>query len=246
MLLDIHSHILPNVDDGAKSLEAALELLKLMQQQGITNVIATPHFYPHDDTIEAFKERIYNSYNLLCESKDKLPNIILGCELFYFNGISKSEFIREFTIGGSNYLLLEPNPYMLSKKLMDEILYLKNELHIIPIIAHIERYHTCKGYKTFLKFVKENKILTQVNSASFFDKSYNRIIKKLFKEKIITFIATDTHSMRRPPMMDVALLEIEKRFGSNEKRRIISNLEILYNNITAEAMNNEINHTEYL
>jgi tyrosine-protein phosphatase YwqE len=78
------------------------------------------------------------------------------------------------------------------------------------------------------------------------DKSYNRILKKLFKEKLITFIATDTHSLRRPPMMADALLEIEKRFGIGEKQRIISNLETLYNNITVEAVNHEIEHTKYL
>ena len=246
MLLDIHSHILPNVDDGAKDLETAITLLKLMQKQGITTVIATPHFYPHDDTIEAFKNRRNASYELLRKQTDKLPNIILGCELFYFSGITRSEFMKEFTIGKSNYLLLEPNPYMLSKGFMNEILYLKNELGIIPIIAHVERYHTCKSYRAFLKFIKENGILTQVNAASFFSKSYNRVLKKLFKDKIITFIATDTHSLRRPPMMDIALSEIENRFGLTEVKRIIYNLETLYNNITVEAANDEIKHPKYL
>ncbi len=242
MLLDIHAHILPAVDDGAKDLKTAVELLKLMQKQGITNVIATPHFYPHDDTIEAFKKRVYTAYNLLCQSTDKLPKIVLGCELFYFNGVSKSEFIKEFTLGSSNYLLLEPNPYILSKKFMDEILYLKNELDIIPIIAHIERYHTCSGYKAFLKFIKDNKILTQVNASSFFDKSYNRALKKLFNNGLVTFVATDTHSKNRPPMLEDALLEIEKRFSKSEKDQLLLNLQALYTEITTKEDCNEINN----
>ena len=246
MLLDIHSHVLPAVDDGAKNLDMSIKLLEIMAQQGITNVIATPHFYPSEDTLEEFKEKTAKALYTLNNIKQPLPDIILGCELYYFNGISRSEHIREFTLGNSDYLLLEPCYSSITKGFLSEVLYLKNELNIIPIIPHIERYYKTPGFKMLLKCVKENKILTQVNAASFLYKSYNRILKKLFKEKLITFIATDTHSLRRPPMMADALLEIEKRFGIGEKQRIISNLETLYNNITVEAVNHEIEHTKYL
>ena len=168
MLIDIHSHILPECDDGAKDIEASITLLKMMKVQGITDVIATPHFYPSDETIEDFKERVSTSYkNLLNAGINDLPNIYLGCELFYYKGITKSEYIKEFTLNKSKYILLEPNPYFLDKTFMDELLYLKNELGMMPIIPHIERYYKAKGYKNFLKFIKENKILTQVNTSSF-------------------------------------------------------------------------------
>ncbi len=246
MLLDIHSHILPAVDDGAKNVEASIKLLEIMKQQGITDVIATPHFYPHNDTIEAFKERVGASLKLLNKSAVNLPNIILGCELFYFNGISKSEFVKDFTLNNSCYILLEPDPYSLTKGLMDEILYLKNDAGLIPIIPHIERYHKSQGYRAFLKFIKENKILTQVNASSFFDKSYNHALKKLFKNGIVTFVATDTHSIHRPPMLEGALLEIEKRFSKKEKDRLLLNLQALYTEITFNGDCNEIKHAEYL
>lgn len=246
MLLDIHSHILPNVDDGAKDVEASIVLLEMMQQQGITNVIATPHFYPHDDTIEDFKERVIVAQKLLNKYSNGLPKITLGCELFYFNGISKSEFIKDFTLGDSNYILLEPNSYSITKTFMNELLYMRDELGLIPIIPHIERYNSSNGYNTFIKFIKTNKILTQANASSFFDKSYNRILKKLFKNGIVTFVATDTHSINRPPMMDSALLEIEKRFSVAEKERILSNLNTLYSEIISKEDTNEIKHAEYL
>ncbi|MBQ3057911.1 MAG: hypothetical protein IJD00_03070 [Clostridia bacterium] len=246
MLLDIHSHILPAVDDGAKNIEASIQLLEIMQQQGITDVIATPHFYPQSDTIEEFKERVSSSLELLNNSGVVFPNIILGCELFYFNGISKSEFIYEFTINKSRYILLEPDFYSITKGFIEEILYLKNEVGLIPIIPHIERYHKTRGYRAFLKFIKNNKILTQVNAASFFDKSYNRTLKKLFKNGLVTFVATDTHSKNRPPMMDSALLEIEKRFSKIEKDRILLNLQALYTEITFKEDCDEIKYAEYL
>ncbi len=247
MLLDLHSHILPECDDGAKDVDVSLTLLKMMKKQGITDVVATPHFYPHDDTIKDFKQRVSFAAEKLQKRKtDDLPNILLGCELFYCKNISKSEFIKDFTINGSNYILLEPNPYFIDKPFMDEILYLKNELGLIPIIPHIERYKHFKGFRAFLKFIKENKILTQVNSASFFDKTYSRTIKKLFSEGIVTFIATDTHSLNRIPMMDIALLEIENKFGIMAKKKILHNLNSLFNDITNKDNSDEIEHFKYL
>lgn len=247
MLIDIHSHILPTCDDGAKDIEASITLLKMMKAQGITDVIATPHFYPSDETIEDFKERVSVSYkNLLNADINDLPNIYLGCELFYYKGITKSEYIEEFTLNKSKYILLEPNPYFLDKAFMSELLYLKNELGITPIIPHIERYDKSKGYKYFLKFIKENKILTQVNTSSFFNKAYNKTVKKLFSEHLVTFVATDTHSLNRPPMMDSALSVIENQLSQREKKKILYNLELLYDNIIVKENLNEIKHPKYL
>ncbi len=245
MLLDIHSHILPAVDDGAKDLESSVTLLKMMKEQGITDVIATPHFYPNDDTIDEFKNRVTKAQKLLKTVDDDLPNIIIGCELFYYSGVSRSELINEFTIGNSNYILLEPSTYLINRSLMREILYFSDVLNLIPIIPHIERYYKTPGFKEFVQFIKENGILCQVNATSFFIRSYKRTLKKLFKEGIVTFVATDTHSLNRPPMLKEALDEIEKRFGTNEKQRIISNLNTLFQQITNKEHVNEIEHAKY-
>jgi protein-tyrosine phosphatase len=247
MLLDLHTHILPDCDDGAKTVKISLELLKTMKSQGITTVVATPHFYPDSDTIDEFKARVSSAFGKLEKVKAKdLPEILIGCELFYFRNISKSEYIKDFTINNSNYILLEPNPYFIDKIFMDEILYLKNDLGLIPIIPHIERYYKAKGFKSFLNFIKENKILTQVNCASFFEKSYNRIIKKLFEERIVTFVATDSHSLNRPPMMSFALCEIENRFSPQAKQIILHNLNSLLNDITNKEQTDEIEQFKYL
>lgn len=245
MLFDIHSHILPGVDDGAKTIDDSIKLLQIMDSQGITHVIATPHFYPDKDTLEEFKIRVTDAQALLKKKGITTPEIIIGCELFYFTGISKSELIKEFTLGNSNYILLEPSPFLINKSLMSELLYLRDELGLIPIIPHIERYHKSTGFRAFLKFVKENHILCQVNAGSFFDKYYKRTLNKLFKMGIVTFVATDTHSLNRPPLLKNALLEIETRFSPNEKQRILNNLNTLLSEISAKEQNDEIQHFEY-
>lgn len=231
MFFDIHSHILPAVDDGAKTLEESLELLKALKEQGVTAVLATPHFYPQEDNLIEFTQKCDKAFDLLnieAQNKD-LPIILKGSEMLYFKGISESTSLKELCLNNSNYLLLELVDKIITPSLFDEIINLSNNLGIIPIIAHIERYYKAKNYSKFLKFIKEHNILTQVNANAFFIPSYKRIIKKLFKMDIVNFIASDTHSPSfRPPMINDALSFIEEKFGKDIKDKLIANSNDLY------------------
>ena len=242
-MLDIHSHILPAVDDGAKTIEESIAILEEMYRQGITDVIATPHFYPLEDNLEDFITKTRKAFSLLKEKAEnkKVPNILLGCEILYYSGISKASELNCFTLNGSCYLLLELTPASISDSLFDELLYLREEQKIIPIIAHIERYKTAKKYKKFIKFVKDNGILTQVNATSFFKKDYLKTLDKLFAENAVTFIGTDSHSVDiRPPFMDIALEKITQNYGNETKEKLIENANKLYLDIIGKEKCNEI------
>lgn len=243
MLLDIHSHILPAVDDGAKTLQDSIKILEKMKSQNITDVIATPHFYPHRDNLEDYTQKTQSAFKELSEFlKDKdLPNIYLGCEILYYSGISKVSVLKDFTLNGSNYLLLELNPFLLSKNLFSELLYLREERGIIPIIAHVERYYRSRHFGEFLKFIKENRILTQVNATSFFAKKYNKVLHTLFCNGLVTFLATDSHSIdMRPPMLKHAFKEIELKYGKETVEKLIENSNSLLYKITQKDTCNEI------
>ncbi len=226
MFFDIHSHILFGVDDGAKNIDESIKLLENMHSQGITDVLATPHFYPQIDTLDDFLEKIDKNFETLkkeCQNK-KLPNIYKGSEVFYYSGISKATGLEKLTLNHSNYILIEPNFTQLGLGFQKELLYLRDNLKITPIIAHIERYRKEKGYKKLLKFVKENNILTQVNASSFLSFRHFFAIRKLVKLDIISFIGTDTHSItHRPPQLNEALVQIEKKFGNDYKQKLIDN-----------------------
>jgi len=242
-MLDIHSHILPAVDDGAKTIDESLSILEAMYAQGITDVVATPHFYPHDDNLDDFNNKVKKAFSTLKEAigDKKLPNIYLGCEILYYSGISKASSLRNFTINGSDYMLLELNSYYINDSLFNEILYLREERGIIPIIAHIERYCKARKYKALIEFVKQNKILTQVNSTSFFAREYKRTLNKLFNSGVVSFIATDSHSMsRRPPLLAHAFEIIEAAHGPQIKQKLLKNANDLYLEITNKDNVNEI------
>lgn len=234
MFFDIHSHILPGVDDGAKDFEESIKLLELMQSQGITDVLATPHFYPEEDNLSDFSERISIAYaNLEKEVvKKNLPNIYLGCEMLYFKGIGQSESLPELCINGSNFLLLELTDQCIDDNLFNDILDMRKNFGIIPIIAHVERYFKAKNYKKLLKFLVEENIPAQINASSVLMPFFKRPIKKLLKENIAKFIATDSHSINeRPPMLIPALKVITDLFGEEYKKRLIKNSSEFYKKI---------------
>lgn len=236
-IFDIHSHILPDVDDGPTEVETSLQLLSVMKSQGITDVIATPHFFATHENLEEYISAVNSAYTLLrkeTEYKD-LPNIYLGSEVFYFKGIGKIESVRNLTLCGSDYILLELPFCPLTDNIVNDIIDLSENLGLKPIIAHIERYAKLRGFKKILKLISEGIVLSQINCSSVLDPYYKKTITKLLKKNFISFIATDAHSLKsRPPMMDKALKEIEEKFGIKTKRMLINNSNELYEKIAQE------------
>ncbi len=243
-MVDIHSHILPAMDDGSKSINESIKILTELKKQGITDVFATPHFYPQSDDAHDFNEALQKSYSKLNKAlKNKcLPNIHLGCELLYFEGISNSDSISQFCLGDSNFLLLELAPYRITDKLLQDIISLRDEKKITPIIAHIERYSYTKNFGKLLKFIETEKILTQINASSLFERKGYKTIKKLIKKDIVTFIATDAHSIdERPPMVADALKLIGEKFGEDIRFKLVQNSKSLLEKILGESKLNAKN-----
>lgn len=238
MLFDIHSHILPAVDDGAEDLIESLHLLEMMQSQGITDCIATPHFYPHEDNLEDFLQTTKAAFKRLRKiaNERNLPNIYLGCEMLYYEGIGKSRSLAELCLNGSNILLLELTDACIDDTLFEDLKALKNELFITPVIAHIERYCGAKNYRKFLSFIKQEHIPAQINAASVLMPEYNRVIKKLINSEIAYVLGTDSHSVKeRPPRMAEALHEIGIKYGREQRMRLVNNSALLYKKIVTET-----------
>lgn len=225
--LDIHSHILPGVDDGAVDIEMSLTLLEMMKAQGVTHVIATPHFYPNTDNSEDFvkitREK-FSELNYTAKIRN-LPEIFWGCELRYFNGISKSRSIKQFTAGGTNFLLLElPYGEPITKSVLQDITDISEQMGIMPILAHIERYYKLPGYKKLLNLISNGYARGQINAAAVIGKDEGRYCKKLIKGGYVSFLASDAHSPhRRPPLIKKALDCISENLGRSAANRLIIN-----------------------
>lgn len=223
--LDIHSHILPAIDDGAKDMETALALLEMLKSQDVTDVIATPHFYPDEDNAEDYVIAVQNAYNNLKQEltgKD-LPNVYLGCELRYFNGIGKSESIKQFVIKGTNYLLVElPYGAAITDIVLQDIINISERQGLIPILAHIERYSKVKGYKKLLKLISDGYALAHINAGGVASKEEAKCCEKLIKGGYVSYLASDTHSVHnRPPQFEEAFKVLTERLGKSVVNRFV-------------------------
>lgn len=233
-MVDIHSHILPGIDDGAKSREESLQLLKMMKEQGISEVIATPHFVPGRENLESFLNRVVISKNELFKSEmpSDIPKIYFGSEIYYFHGMGDVESLKALTLADSKYLLIDFTFTELDDYVIKDIINLDDNFGIIPIIAHIERYYHFKGFKKLLKCLESGIGIAQINADSVLDPDYQGRIKKLVKSGYVSIVATDSHSVKnRPPRLAEAYKELRRLCGDKNTDRLISSQENLRNRI---------------
>lgn len=225
-VVDFHSHVLPKVDDGSTSVEESIAMLQLEAQQGIHHVIATPHFYAQYDTPEHFLEKRAAAEIRLRREMEKhadLPQVSLGAEVYYFRGISESDFLADLAMAGSRYVMIEmPQPPWTESMYRDlEGIWSKHDL--VPIIAHVDRYiRPFKTYKIPERLAKLP-VLIQANASFFLEKSTASMAMRMLKKDRIHLLGSDCHNMRsRKPNLGEAVRLIEKRLGGEAIERIRS------------------------
>ena len=218
-MFDFHSHILPGIDDGSRSVEESIALIDRLSRQNVSEVFATPHFYPLRNTPSRFFARREASYQKLCaalEKRDDLNvNIRLGAEVAYFSGISRTDVLFDMRIENTEFLLVEMPESKWSEHTVGEIVDIAASKDITPVIAHIERCMKFQSNDVLEKILSEG-VLFQAN-ASFFVKLFTR--KKalgMLKDKKIAFLGSDCHNLHtRPPIIGDAMKIIEKRLGKD-------------------------------
>lgn len=235
-MIDIHSHILPGVDDGAKSLENSIEMAKIYLENGIKKVIATPHY------IEGIASKTFDENKVILNKlKDKLRDESLNLEVVLGNEIMISleilndiEDKRVSTLNGTNYVLIELPMFdipLYTEDMIYEIL-LKG---YIPIIAHPERNAKIIENPNILYNYINSGVLTQLNLPSL-EGSYGSKIgetaKILLRHNMIHFVATDSHGARRRSPNISNSLEILKRIVSEDEFQnlVYKNPYLLWNN----------------
>ena len=225
-MVDIHNHVLFGVDDGAKSLEESLAMLKIAKAQGIDTVFATPHFYSFDTDIVSYKAKVENNFKILKNSlnSDDFPQLFLGYEVHYFNDIYKSESIKELSLYESEYLLLELDHREITDKVIDDIQDLRWQLGLKPIIVHIERYSKCKGYSKLLSILDHENYFAQITADSLFLNQFKRQSLRLLKNNLVDFVASDAHNVSsRTFYLKNAYDYISNRLGVERANFIFSN-----------------------
>lgn len=215
-MIDFHTHVLPKLDDGSKSIDETTLMLKQIKAQNISTVIATPHFYANkisvDDFLKARNESV-ESLAVRLKNRGELldMSLFLGAEVAYYDNISENENLEKLCIEGTKTLLLELSYKPVDCYVLSEIANISIR-GITPVIAHCERYLKFKNSIEMFGRLIACGAKIQVNSDFFIGRLTKNKAMKLLKSNQIHVLGSDCHNMKkRKPNLDLAVKEIAKK-----------------------------------
>ncbi len=233
-MIDWHSHILPAIDDGSRNVAESIEMLRTMCRQGVNKVVATPHFLADDESVDSFLERRENSFQKLKQGIDNIklseedfennnfPEIIMGAEVKYYNGISRLNGLKQLALQNRNLLMIEMPMSKWTEYTVKELDELSRNYRLKIIIAHIERYESFQTFET-MERLYESGILMQVNSSLFKNLFKKRSFIKRLERGEIHLIGSDCHNLTtRPPALKETFDYIERKLGNRFIKRFNS------------------------
>lgn len=201
-MIDLHTHLLPGIDDGSKNLEETRKLLVCQKENGVDRVVMTPHFYCDRMDIDDFLNNRDRAFQQTLEILDPvtMPQIKAGAEVRYSPALLELD-LSKLTLGDSSYILLELSDQHYPTHL-EQVVMNMTMMGITPILAHLER---CKYFREQpdLLFKLINKgALGQVSVLSLFDKATKSFALACLNNSLAQFIASDAHNLTdRPPCM---------------------------------------------
>jgi len=202
-MVDIHTHILPGVDDGAKSLEMAIAMCTMATADGVTHIVATPH---SNDVYRYDRKAHENALETLRKELNGTVQLSLGCDfhMSYDNIVALRKNPAEFCIGGSNYLLVEFSDFGISRQILttlEEFL----DFGVVPIITHPERNRVLQSKPELVVDMAAIGCVVQVTASSFtgfWGSGPKKISEWLLKKGAVHVLASDGHDPeRRKPIL---------------------------------------------
>ncbi len=214
-MIDVHSHFLPKIDDGSKSSEMTIQMLEESYRQGIHTMVATPHFYISQNTAKQFYEKRQGAYERVLEKtkgNKNIPDIYLGAEVYYFNGIKNYDMLDMLVINGGKHILLEMPFSVWNEKILREVEALQYECGFKVVIAHIERFIPYQKGTSYIEDLLSLKPIVQMN-AEYINGFWTRAhALKLIKDGTVDLLGSDCHNMeKRPPNLGKAYELLNKK-----------------------------------
>ncbi len=235
-MVDIHSHILPGLDDGAQTIDETLAMLRLAAENGTTDIVATPHANSSYVYNEQVADELVAQLN---ESAGSLIRIHRGCDFHLnFDNLSNAlEYPSQFTINSGRYLMVEL-PDLASLPVMRTVLGRLLGIRIVPIVTHPERNAPlCANLDELHSWVRDG-CLMQVTALSFFGRfghTAQRVAETLMNSGSVHFVASDAHDvLDRSPNLAPAYRYVSQNWGQGAADALF------YDNPTAVIMDEPI------
>ena len=206
-VIDIHSHILPAVDDGCPNFLVAMQMISAYENQGVKAVICTPHFGPCGITGADVEGTFMALQRINTPIKFYLGNEIL----FTHHTVKDLRNCSARTLAGSRYVLIEFEEweeYHASPEEIKNAMLLLTKTEFTPILAHPERYTAIQSKPELCKLLVDNGVQLQINAYDITENQKSvvrKLTQQLITDGLVSDIGSDAHGMRRKPALQTGV-----------------------------------------
>ena len=224
-MIDFHTHILPNIDDGSRSIEETFNLIKEAKNVGFEAIISTSHYMEkYYETNAPEREVWINAIYENLQAKNIDINLYLGNEIYLSENIIKLlEEGKASTINDTSYVLFEM-PLNAEPMNLYDVIYEMMQYKLVPILAHPERYSFVQKEPELIYDLIEKGVLMQANFGSIlgiYGEKAQMIVRKFFESNMIHFLGTDVHRQNSIyPKVPEALVEITRIIGDEKVKEL--------------------------
>ncbi len=230
-MTDLHTHILPGMDDGAQTVEESLEMLRLSMQQGVDTVALTPHFNSKKESISDFLARREAAFQRLRDAAEgrEIPELLLGAEVAWTPDMTEWEDLGALCYQNTNILLVELPVSPWSDTIFQQLYSLEGRRGILPMIAHLDRYFYCQK-EDHIERLLERGYPIQISAEALTTFFY----RKKALDLLLNYdglLISDCHNVSgRRPNLAAAMRVIDKKFG----HRAVNNIAAITDEIFSE------------
>jgi protein-tyrosine phosphatase len=225
-LIDLHSHILPGVDDGSPDLETSLTMARMAVMDGIKVMACTPHFMPglYDNEAADIRRRVA-ALNQILIAKDISLSLVVGADAHirpdFIDGLRNNKILR---LHDSRYVLFEPSHTTMPHRI-DDLLFNILRAGFVPILTHPERFSWIEQHYDVVERMVKDGVWMQVTAGSLTGKFGQRSqywAQRMLAEGCVHILATDAHNLRsRSPLLSDAVTVATREVGLAEARNLV-------------------------
>lgn len=235
-MIDVHSHILPNIDDGSRSIEETFNLIKEAKEAGFEGIVCTSHYMEnYYETNRPEREVWINAIHENLENKNIDMNLYLGNEIYMSDNIIELlEDGKATTMNDTSYVLFEL-PMNAEPMNLYDMVYEMQQYKIVPILAHPERYSFVQTDPELIYDLIDKGVLMQANYGSIigqYGKKAQMIVQKFLENNMIHMLGTDVHRQNTIyPKIPEIILELKALIGEEKVKELTTiNPELVINN----------------
>ncbi len=225
-MIDLHTHILPGVDDGASDLPTALEMARMAVADGIQVMACTPHFMPgmYDNEATDIRNRVYNLSQHLADAGIPLQ-LVVGSDAHirpdFLDCLREGKILR---LNDSRYVLFEP-PHNIAPKRLEDLLFNIVATGYVPVLTHPERLKWIESQFSVFETLVKIGVWMQITAGSLtgrFGARPKYWAEKMLAQGMVHILATDAHNTKsRPPVLSEALTIAQSEVGLDEANNLV-------------------------